>query len=543
MSDTTRDSQLLAHIEALANGTISEAEHLILTQRLKSDAAARALFRERMDLEAAVRTWAQDDVAVCAVEPNKDQVAASVNRRRSRRSIVGLVTVVAALLLMSMVWWTTRPADNPRELLNPLASNSVGPDSPQSTGSDSEHARTTVGRLLERPDCRWITSPTVQADRFSIGKLSLATGAAELQFDSGTNVVLEGPCDIQIESPDTARLLTGNVFVDVTEVSNGFTLLTPEARILDEGTQYAVALDADATEVHVFDGSVIWIAERDNAAFEDRIGSGEAKRFTRAAPSQPHRIPFGQRQFVRRIESAIRDSAGTGLLAYDGFENLAGQLRRGRSGFGWSGGWQSGRRPSGPLGEVIDAPDDQVFGTLRSGRRLLQLAKGEHLSRHLSQAVPVQPDAALFVSALIERRNTNASTERSIRISLEPQSGGRRHSPQGLAFGVTSEGFPFISCGSSNQTTASRIEDHETYLCLFKSTMSNQGIMSYLRIYRPGESPDAFETQVWTVHLTAQAIPRCEVVRISVGKNATWHLDELKIGTSWTAVTTSRPLP
>ena len=112
---------------------------------------------------------------------------------------------------------------------------------------------------------------------------------------------------------------------------------TPEAHILDEGTQYAVSLDADSIEVHVFDGSVIWIAERGDSEFEDRIGSGEAKRFTRAAPNRPHRIPFGQRQFVRRIESDIRNAAGAGLLAYDGFENLAGQLRRGRSGFGWAG--------------------------------------------------------------------------------------------------------------------------------------------------------------------------------------------------------------
>ena len=99
-----------------------------------------------------------------------------------------------------------------------------------------------------------------------------------------------------------SRLITGSVFVNVTEVSNGFLLETPEAQIIDEGTQYAVILDSLATEVHVVDGSVIWTPTNADVDFEDRITTGDARRYLRSEPSRANRIPFGKRQFVRRID-------------------------------------------------------------------------------------------------------------------------------------------------------------------------------------------------------------------------------------------------
>jgi hypothetical protein len=60
---------------------------------------------------------------------------------------------------------------------------------------------------------------------------------------------------------------------------------------------------------------------------EERISTGEARRYLRTEPSRSHRIPFGQGQFVRKIEAEILQASGGELLAYDGFENLAGQLR------------------------------------------------------------------------------------------------------------------------------------------------------------------------------------------------------------------------
>ena len=43
----------------------------------------------------------------------------------------------------------------------------------------------------------------------------------------------------------------------------------------------------------------------------ERIPSGEARRYLRSEPDRSRHIPFGQRQFVQRIEQRIRE-AGRG---------------------------------------------------------------------------------------------------------------------------------------------------------------------------------------------------------------------------------------
>lgn len=72
-----------------------------------------------------------------------------------------------------------------------------------------------------------------------------------MSFDSGSDIVMEAPCEMVVLSSESARLLSGSVFVNVTDLSNGFVLETPESRIIDEGTEYAVALDQNSTEVAV----------------------------------------------------------------------------------------------------------------------------------------------------------------------------------------------------------------------------------------------------------------------------------------------------
>ena len=168
-----------------------------------------------------------------------------------------------------------------------------------------------VGLLYEQ-DCTWEQRPQASGSRFAAGKLSLATGVAKLSFDSGTDVVLEAPCTLDVTSADSATLLAGNVFVDVTETSNGFTLGTPEAKIIDEGTQYAVALADEMTEVHVFDGSVLWIVgDQGDDRFQDRIESGQAKSFQRSDPT-PKRFCAVRKTSVREAGRATGQTAGWG---------------------------------------------------------------------------------------------------------------------------------------------------------------------------------------------------------------------------------------
>jgi hypothetical protein len=250
------------------------------------------------------------------------------------------------------------------------------------------------------------------------------------------------------------------------------------------------------------------------------------------------------REFVRRVEADVRENAGAGLLAYDGFENLAGRIRRGRSGFGWSGGWRSGFRGRGNIGAIVDAPDDTVFGVSRSGRRLLQFARGEVIRRDLEQMLPMQPGDIYYLSFIVQRHRGENESSRFLQVSL---SGGdeqpRRRSRSELAFGITSDGFPYIKTGGKIIQSAPSIEDETVYLFVGKIVVSSESSAeNYLRVYRAGVSIDAHEPTAWTT--VGQPGPSestlCRI-RLAAGADALFDIDELKIGTTWRAVTIAAP--
>lgn len=503
--------ELLRLIDALVQEEISPEKHEALQNELKANSEARALYRERMDLEAALHTWATEDVPASV---HKDSETGSASRSKLRAIAV---SAAAALLLAISPWlWP---------------------------GGDDQIQAQLVGVIRQQADCQWETEPTGSGGKFAAGKLSLTAGVAELSFDSGTDVVLEAPCEIDVTSLDSARLLAGNVYVNVTELSSGFTLDTPEAQIIDEGTEYAVSLTSTSAEVHVFDGRVLWVPQANASAEEDRIEAGQARSYSRSDPTQRKHIPFGQRQFVKRLESELREQAGAALVAFDGFENLAGQLRRGRSGFGWSGGWDSGGRGRGRLATVIDAPAETVFGMSRSGRRLVSLSAGDDMRRTFEEPLALKPGDTWFISFLLERKPSDSEADggRSLQVALEPDSTGRRRRQQIVSFGVTSAGFPFIKSGNAIRETASRIVDGEVCLCVLKLAVDARGINPVMRVYHPGEALDEIELPFWTVTGAAgsSSLP-AQSIRVTVGENASWQIDELKIGATWRSVTTAR---
>ena len=527
------------HIDALIHGTITEAEHQWLQSRLRNDAAARAFFRERMDLEAGLRTWAADSDFVPQLTA-RDTLAGKRWWLASGWHIAWMA--MAASILSIVVWWTRIPdRDLPKQ---------AEQQTEQQTGRPAEASSPmtlptapVLGKWVAEANCVWQQPPSLADGRFTAGLIKLESGAAELRFDSGTIVVLEGPCELMVNTADSAQLLVGTVYVNVTEVSNGFLLATPESQIIDDGTQYAVSLDSETTEVHVFDGSVIWtsIDADADADFEDRIATGESRRYLRSQPGRPRRIPFGQRQFVKRIDEQVRQAGGSELLAYDGFENLAGQIRRDRSGFGWSGGWESARAGRGPLGEVIAAPSDVVFGKDRAGRRLLSLEGGESLRRRFEEAIELRSGETIFVSLIMTRQSASEREGEvqsgGIQVVLEPESASprftRRHS---VSFGVTSDGRLFLNNSGKIDETATALAIGEPHLVVLMYKADSNTTNANLRVYRVDEPVDETQPTVWTVTGSPSNGPsKFVALRLSLGTRAAAQVDELRVSDSWKA--------
>lgn len=128
-----------------------------------------------------------------------------------------------------------------------------------------------VATLEKAQGCKWGNSalPTLEGSRLPAGRLDLAEGLATLRFDSGATVILEAPVSLEVLSAMECRIERGTVVADVPPPAIGFTIHTPETKVVDYGTRFGVSAGEDGKcLVHVIEGDVE----------VNRLDTGESKR-------------------------------------------------------------------------------------------------------------------------------------------------------------------------------------------------------------------------------------------------------------------------
>jgi hypothetical protein len=118
-----------------------------------------------------------------------------------------------------------------------------------------------VAQITAVKNCQWSTefpSPAenmpLQADQ----QLLLEKGIAQITYSNGAVVLLEGPASYTVASSNSGFLSQGKLTARAdTEKSRQFTILTPDARFVDLGTEFGVMIDDKGrAEVAVFAGKV-----------------------------------------------------------------------------------------------------------------------------------------------------------------------------------------------------------------------------------------------------------------------------------------------
>ena len=125
-----------------------------------------------------------------------------------------------------------------------------------------------VGRITGMADCEWsvggdpknpkseirnLKSPVFLGDRFGI-----QSGLLEITYNTGAQVILEGPVTYEVESKNGGFMgggkLTGKV---TTDAARGLTIRTPTATVTDLGTEFGVEVDKEKNcHVNTFVGVV-----------------------------------------------------------------------------------------------------------------------------------------------------------------------------------------------------------------------------------------------------------------------------------------------
>lgn len=225
--------ELSSFCDALVDGTISDARKAELCAWLRRSEEARRLYVRSMAMSASLHTYAAEMMTSAS-----DVIA--LPKKRSASSLWKWMAPSALAASLMLAFWVV-------EHRRPEAVDADRPDE-------------FVARLTASKDCQWgdgEQSPAL-GDHLPRGRsLELAAGWAEVTFDSGAQVVVEGPSLIELDSAWGASLRRGTLKASVPPQAIGFRISNPSVEVVDLGTEFTMIADGSgATEVLVLKGAV-----------------------------------------------------------------------------------------------------------------------------------------------------------------------------------------------------------------------------------------------------------------------------------------------
>ncbi|QDT65768.1 DNRLRE domain-containing protein [Calycomorphotria hydatis] len=135
----------------------------------------------------------------------------------------------------------------------------------------------TFATLISTKACSWGagTLPTTEGSRLGNGKLKLISGLATLRFQSGVEMTLEAPGELELIDSMKCVLHDGALVTKVSEQGRGFVVETANANLVDQGTEFGVIVDRDAgtTNLQVFEG-IVDVKQRSTAE-QKRLEAGQ----------------------------------------------------------------------------------------------------------------------------------------------------------------------------------------------------------------------------------------------------------------------------
>jgi hypothetical protein len=140
------------------------------------------------------------------------------------------------------------------------------------------------GLVAEIADARgvvWADHCTALKDGHAIipGRLAMKSGTLTLRFRSGPTLTATGDASMHIDSDMHVRLEAGQATAYVPQWAKGFTIETPDAKVVDLGTRFGVVAGIkNRTDVVVFEGQVDVTPTSRKPSVQMRLTQGEAAR-------------------------------------------------------------------------------------------------------------------------------------------------------------------------------------------------------------------------------------------------------------------------
>lgn len=345
----------------------------------------------------------------------------------AKAAAVAAVAVVATVLALNSIEVRDEVAEAKREAV--------------------EEARV-LARITQERNAVWGRTSTVKRDGdwLSSGLLHLQKGLAEVTFDNGARAILEGPCFLDIQTPQRAFLRRGRMTVEVPPPAVGFVVNTPSMNVVDLGTRFGMIVDRDGTsEVHVMEG-LVEAARSEGRTVPLQLREGLAVRADQRTRSRLMPIEYSGDVFALRVNS--KPPALPSTVAYR-FDEAAGAILE-DSGSGFAGGpFELSLEPQdqSPVAGGEHETPRRSTGRVGSG---LVFRRGESLSTAMPASVNTYSGHTLACWVkLSPSRSKGADGGAATILSLAPQSSNAALPPAGAGAGELIGAGWKISCNAN----------------------------------------------------------------------------------------------
>jgi ferric-dicitrate binding protein FerR (iron transport regulator) len=293
---------------AVIDETINAKQKARLTEWLANSVEARRFYVRALGQSASLYSYASEMQS----EP--------VHAGSSRSNIIPVAfqwragALAAAAAVVIVFWGFNRPK----------------PAAPTSEPAADE----SVAQLTASKNCQWANKTGVQpGERMRKGqRIEIASGVAEVTFDSGARVVLQGPASLEFNSAWEATLHSGILKASVPPEATGFRVSASAVDVVDLGTEFTMIADASgATDVLVLKGAVE--ATQQHAADRQTIllHEKESRHFAHTGISE---VDDSQQKFERYTQPVPLDrfAPATGYVHWSFDESDGSQIKADRAG-------------------------------------------------------------------------------------------------------------------------------------------------------------------------------------------------------------------
>ncbi|MBI9018971.1 MAG: FecR domain-containing protein [Phycisphaerae bacterium] len=241
------------------------------------DAQSARLLAEMIQYEEELKAWHEEEktrlAPVCNMSvDNKDYQ----RKRPSATKLWQFAGAIAAIVAFAF-------------LLNMLA------DFAQFTSSPP-----VVARLTDQVGVRWAEDSSMYTGApLRPGQMILEEGLAFLTFEDGAEVIIQGPCQFNLETANKMQLAYGKLFARVSTQATGFTVKTPCSTIIDIGTEFGVESQRNGSSaLYMHKGKAVFIpGKKEDAQLSQLVAAGQAVKVDRSDLTI-HQINMDKNKFI-----------------------------------------------------------------------------------------------------------------------------------------------------------------------------------------------------------------------------------------------------